>query len=576
MHYSMKMLRKIILIACSQFLFCINIICGQKFELINLGHCQPSIINSEGFSALKEKFLGKRMVILGEQEHGVGTGYESWSHFIKLLHEELGFNVIALENCFFSVDQMNQAYSQGASAQIFRKALYWPQANSVELNPLLDYLDTQREQQKKVYVEGFDSRVSAQRLYFQRLDSIITHSGIKFYESALHGTYLLRLARALKREYRDSILDTEANSFLSQTDTIIRQLKTAKASPRDIQLFKNLEGFVKNSWNINHIAEFPLQRYHEREKQMFDNLVWLLEVQYPNEKFIILTHNAHGAKNLVELEGHIPDNYGKHALTIGDLLHKRYGEKCLHIATTYYEGNFCRDDYIPISIPEPNANSLESKLFKQGVNYAYIDLTSLRNTDFYMFHNNFNRYAVGEDEIKAKFGRIYDGVIFIKTAKSATRRTQKKDSREWLLYEKLPQWAVAEYKQLKLDTAYEIRDNINPYYLEGDFNGDKKQDIAIFIVQKSTQKPGILIIHANSQEFFIAGAGKDIVGGGDDYSWLDVWKIYPELALKRGQTESLSLKGEGLFVENYNMFNAVIYWTGKDYKIWYSFKALPN
>jgi hypothetical protein len=53
---------------------------------------------------------------------------------------------------------------------------------------------------------------------------------------------------------------------------------------------------------------------------------------------------------------------------------------------------------------------------------------------------------------------------------------------------------------------YAIYDELNPFYLTGDFNGDGNLDYAIAVKNIENQKVGILITKSN-KEFDVLGAG---------------------------------------------------------------------
>src|SRR6478672_11147267 len=54
---------------------------------------------------------------------------------------------------------------------------------------------------------------------------------------------------------------------------------------------------------------------------------------------------------------------------------------------------------------------------------------------------------------------------------------------------------------------YDLSFRINPSYLEGDFNGDDKMDVAVLVTERSTGKLGIAIVHDTSGKVTILGAG---------------------------------------------------------------------
>src|SRR5437773_11680026 len=58
-----------------------------------------------------------------------------------------------------------------------------------------------------------------------------------------------------------------------------------------------------------------------------------------------------------------------------------------------------------------------------------------------------------------------------------------------------------------LGKEYDLSFRINPSYLEGDFNGDGKMDVAVLVKQRSTEKLGDAIVHATTGKVTILGAG---------------------------------------------------------------------
>jgi erythromycin esterase len=310
---------------------------------------------------------------------------------------------------------------KGFTAQTFRNKMYWPQAGSKELDKLLDYIEAQSKGKNPIQMEGFDSRLQSIKSFYRYTDSLITNSEISFSKSGGFNNYLSTLKKVLRNEYQDTIINENAKLFISQTDSIILQLTAKAKNKRGIQLMRNLNGYVKNAWNINH-SRNPVERFHEREKQMAENLIWLAEIAYPNEKIIIRMHNRHASKNINKLEKVLPDSIVKNALTVGTLISKKYRKNCLHIGTTDYEGTYVNSNFETLDVPK--SNSLEEQLHNKKLNYAYVDFTAKRNTSFYMFFNDFNNW-LNPPEIKAKFGQLFDGIIFINKVNAPTKKNDE-------------------------------------------------------------------------------------------------------------------------------------------------------
>jgi hypothetical protein len=116
---------------------------------------------------------------------------------------------------------------------------------------------------------------------------------------------------------------------------------------------------------------------------------------------------------------------------------------------------------------------------------------------------------------------------------------------------------------------YDLSFRINPFYLEGDFNGDGNTDLAVLVNERSTGKVGIAIIHGTIGKVSILGAGITVGNGGDDFEWMDAWQVYSKkrAAHAAGETSVSHLRGDALLVEKSEAASAFIYWNGKRF-VW--------
>ena len=116
---------------------------------------------------------------------------------------------------------------------------------------------------------------------------------------------------------------------------------------------------------------------------------------------------------------------------------------------------------------------------------------------------------------------------------------------------------------------YDVSFQVKPSYLEGDFNGDGKADVAVLVKERSTGKVGIAIVHGTTGKVTVLGAGIAIGNGGDDFEWMDSWKVYSKThgASSREETSVPHLCGDALLIEKSEAASALIYWNGKKY-VW--------
>jgi len=126
----------------------------------------------------------------------------------------------------------------------------------------------------------------------------------------------------------------------------------------------------------------------------------------------------------------------------------------------------------------------------------------------------------------------------------------------------LPPWFIRSFKQLKLNHKYELKGYLKPPYLEADFSGDGKTDIAILVDERKTKKKGVLIIQNGGNQYFVFGAGTKFGNRSDDLKWANNWKIYDS---------KTPHKRQALFIYDLKDQDPnsgwIIYWTGKQY-IW--------
>jgi hypothetical protein len=116
---------------------------------------------------------------------------------------------------------------------------------------------------------------------------------------------------------------------------------------------------------------------------------------------------------------------------------------------------------------------------------------------------------------------------------------------------------------------YDLSFHMNPSYLDGDFNGDGKMDVAVLVKERSTGKLGIAIVHGTTGKMTVLGAGIAIGNGGDDFEWMDSWQLYSKTraAHPADQTSVPHQRSDALLVERNEAASALIYWNGKRY-VW--------
>lgn len=125
------------------------------------------------------------------------------------------------------------------------------------------------------------------------------------------------------------------------------------------------------------------------------------------------------------------------------------------------------------------------------------------------------------------------------------------------------------------ELTFNIKEDLNPFYLEADFNGQGKLDVAICISEPSTNKQGILIQHGEDRTYYILGAGRTF-NDMDNFHWMEVWKVYREKTAERTTftadfdiegSETVALSNVAIQVSSSESSYNLITWDGTNY-IW--------
>jgi len=134
----------------------------------------------------------------------------------------------------------------------------------------------------------------------------------------------------------------------------------------------------------------------------------------------------------------------------------------------------------------------------------------------------------------------------------------------------IPPWAAEALQRPAFAGEYVLSTALDPFLLEGDFDGDGQRDVAVLVARRDTGARGIAFLHAGSARPRVVGAGHALGNGGDDFSWMDAWRVYSKRTVPRGAGEAAPprLRGDALVVEKRESASALVYWDGAGYR-WY-------
>lgn len=107
----------------------------------------------------------------------------------------------------------------------------------------------------------------------------------------------------------------------------------------------------------------------------------------------------------------------------------------------------------------------------------------------------------------------------------------------------IPEWAKSAWTIVAKSRALAISSRIKPAILQGDFDGDGKIDIAVFVESAKSHQQGIVFLHQGTSRVFVVGAGTPLGNGGDDFEWMDSWSIKAHGPKSRSDAVLVSREG---------------------------------
>lgn len=397
---------------------------GQDFKLFESCTSTIRTINPTDTSFNDLEFLipildSKRIVLLGEQEHGDGAAFQAKIRLIKFLNKKCGFKIVAFETPFYSTltswdkflkDQVN-------IEEVEKSLVYKHWTNSAEMQPLFEIAKT-----KEIQLAGIDLsfvRKSEQEEYIKGVDSITRKSSIPN-----NPKFKSILVDLLTKGITFIPKVNDQNIFLTQINATISELAERSDYEANFwqQEFKNLLALATGWWQKDaHTRQNWWSSGNIRDKQMADNIAWLTTEKYKNQKIIVWAANYHIAKNVSSEV--MRDKYFENtkAAAMGDYLSELISDNIYSIGLISYTGvrSLPEDNFRTIEMKPRTKGSIENFLYTRGFDYSFVNFQSCG------IESKFKMAGFSHYELVGNWTRVFDGLLFIKLMTPITLRVQK-------------------------------------------------------------------------------------------------------------------------------------------------------
>ncbi len=386
-------------------------------------HCIQSLVSEEfnDLEFLKDEIREKRIVCLGENNHWTKENNVLKLRLIKLLHNQMSFNVVLFEsgsgNCGISnlsksrMNPFELLYTsllgawrteENCSLMVFMKQ------NSMSLAGM-DPNFKARYPSKECYHFIFSPNTELAEIYF-RLDSMNTylhadmadlyHTKASKKEKIQRARKLNALSDSLKRRYHhilQTIVPQDINPEIQGKKAIMIIKLGLKNNiydlSKDLTNFKDAESF----WVTN----------SQRDSLMAANLTFLIDSVYTDEKIIVWAHNAHIKKST-----ETPSKKAAPLNSISFYLPERIKNEIFTIALfADYQKNKCSKNSIFNICREVNMGTfyLNTKLF--------LETPSLKASDYWVYSKCPECNKI--EGVYQSLADRYDALIYIPNAQKS-------------------------------------------------------------------------------------------------------------------------------------------------------------
>lgn len=420
------------------FLF-LSIQCKSQINSINeASFIVKSIdINDEDFSdlqALKEYIGDTRIVMMGETTHDDGSTLYARTRITKFLHQEMGFEVIALETGFYDAIitnmklQMDSVSIRDAKDHLIRGG--WDRAKGAM--EIFDYIKQSYKSDKPLHLSGFDRGRPPYGI--QHYTDLLKETFVLFPKlklSAEDSSIMSNVTHAscgyLGNEYLSKVTIQDYDKVGYVLYDIIEKIAEDKKweSPNPITSKEEALLFYLKSLYLD-VQLAKLQSgglaYNElRDKFMADRLRWLLDYFYPNKKIIVWAATGHLMKNNFQMEHSYAGyfNYQTYPLQMGDYL-EHYGYDSYLIGFTTYSGqrgNIYSEEYEyhkemtqVRDISQAPDGTYEYLIHSLGKPYLYTDIKSQPNNSWL---KGKIRSHMWESEFEGRLHDMLDAFFYI-------------------------------------------------------------------------------------------------------------------------------------------------------------------
>lgn len=390
--------------------------CGQKDiknfvaeNRVDIRTISPDSTDFSDLQAIGKAIGDSRIVMLGEQDHGDAPTFLAKTRLIKYLHERKGFNVLAFESDFFALnegwDRLEKQKTKIDTFLLGNIFSIWSKCRECD-NLLYQYIPKTFTDKQPLSITGFDSQVhglySAIKLKIF-IDNYLKTKNINYTSTDNYKIDFLSFIDSIK--YNKDL--QKQRNFKEALQKISHELSTTDTAAFEMMLLKSLNATTESEISF-------LSKGHDlleiRDKQMAENLKWLMKYKFPNEKIIVWAHNIHILKHpeLIKNPNVIRRNMGSYLAADQQLNKQSY-----FLGFTSRVGTAGRITVDKKYAVEPPAKNSFETWIPETVPYAFVDFKPFLK-EYASEKKYFLMKGAYHTTDSASWTDVYDGIFYIR------------------------------------------------------------------------------------------------------------------------------------------------------------------
>jgi erythromycin esterase len=375
----------------------------------------PNDTDFEDLEFLKTMLSKTKVLFLGEKSHGEGTITLAKTRLIKYLIDSLNYNVLAFESGIYDACIVNElAKNNKDGGNSFRAAFPYILYNTVEFSGMKELI-LKKIKTGKITLCGIDCQLGS--ISYNTLISTVSDSLSRFGYS-IDSTSIELINRYVwnRKSAKTQYFENKSDS-LKLLDTFNKLIFYTKKLNNDTNNLLN-HAIINLKTDLElHIMDYysaPMYlRASKRDKQMANNLLWILNHGGSNTKIIVWSASMHNARHVNLIKDVSDTTFYNNYIPMGHIIYNVLGNDMYSLAFTasggYFQTPFMMKD--SIAIKSKDSNSVEAYFNKNKYEYGIINF---RKKNSY-FNKELYSNPHGNSNTKAVWPKIHDGIFYIDT-----------------------------------------------------------------------------------------------------------------------------------------------------------------